>query len=247
MKRKVLASLPVFAFFLCWELSSRFFEKRTGGLFPPPSVVAYETIRLSFEGILADHFWRTFLRVIIGFLSGAFLGVLLGIAMGWKGLAERTLHPLISLLYPIPALGWIPLLMIWVGIGELLPILVIAIHSFFPVCYSTMTGIRNVDRRLIKVARTLGYSSRRTLFSVAIPSSLPYILSGLRLSSGGAWRVVIAAEMIAIPKGLGALLMKAESLIRVDIILACLFVLSLMSFLFERVFLWIERAFQNSP
>ena len=104
----------------------------------------------------------------------------------------------------------------------MLPITIIFICSFFPVLYNTVTGIRNVDKAYIRVAKTLGASNTRILATVVIPLALPNIFTGLRLEAEMAWRVIIAAEMVAIPTGIGALMMKAESLIRIDIIIVCL-------------------------
>ena len=126
-------------------------------------------------------------------------------------------------------------------INELLPIAIIFICSFFPVLYNTVTGIKNVDREYIQVARTLKASDIKILATVVIPLALPNIFTGLRLESGMAWRVIIAAEMVAIPTGIGALMMKAESLIRIDIIIVCLIVLSVMCLSFEKFFAYMER------
>jgi NitT/TauT family transport system permease protein len=160
--------------------------------------------------------------------------------MGWRENFHKALHPIISLFYPIPALGWLPLLMLWIGINEMLPIAIIFICSFFPVLYNTVTGIRNVDKQYIQVARTLGASDTRILATVVMPLALPNIFTGLRLEAGMAWRVIIAAEMVAIPTGIGALMMRAESLIRIDIIIVCLIVLAVMCLIFERFFQYLE-------
>jgi len=111
------------------------------------------------------------------------------------------------------------------------------------VLYNTITGIKAVPREMIAVAETLGASERRILATVVLPMALPNIFTGLRLEAGMAWRVIIAAEMVAIPTGIGALLMRAESLIRVDIILVCLIVLSVMCLTFEKFFMCLERRF----
>jgi NitT/TauT family transport system permease protein len=160
--------------------------------------------------------------------------------MGWNRVTDKALNPIISLIYPIPALGWLPLLMLWLGIGEILPITIIFICSFFPILYNTATGIKTVDKHYIQVAKSLGVSDGKILTTVVIPLALPNIFTGLKLESGMAWRVTIAAEMVAIPTGIGALMMKAESLMRIDIVIVCLIVLSLMCFLFERVFIFLE-------
>jgi len=118
----------------------------------------------------------------------------------------------------------------------MLPIAIIFICSFFPVLYNTITGIKTVPEDFIKVAKTLGASPIKILTTVILPLALPNIFTGLRLEAGMAWRVIIAAEMVAIPTGIGALLMRAESLIRVDIIIVCLMVLSVMCLSFEKFF-----------
>jgi len=193
------------------------------------------------NGVLPSNFLSSLVRVLIGFCAGSLAGLLVGTLMGWKDLLNRAFSPLISLLYPIPALGWLPLLMLWIGINELLPIAIIFICSFFPICYNTATGIRNVDKDFVQAARTLGASDLRVLLTIVFPLALPTIFTGLRLEAGMAWRVIIAAEMVAIPTGIGALMMRAESLMRVDIIIVCLMVLATMCFLFERIFTYLER------
>jgi NitT/TauT family transport system permease protein len=130
--------------------------------------------------------------------------------------------------------------MIWIGINEMLPIVLIFLCSFFPVLYNTITGIRSVGSDVINAARTLGASDRKILTTVILPLAVPNIFTGLRLEAGMAWRVVIAAEMVAIPTGIGALLIRSESLLRVDVIIVCLMVLSVMCLAFERVFQYIE-------
>jgi len=161
--------------------------------------------------------------------------------MGWNNIANKALNPIISLVYPIPALGWLPLLMLWFGIGEILPIAIIFICSFFPILYNTVTGIKNVNKNYIFVARTLGASDLKILSTVVVPLALPNIFTGLKLESGMAWRVIIAAEMVAIPTGIGALMMKAESLIRIDIIIVCLIVLGVMCLSFEKFFVFLVK------
>lgn len=233
--------MPIAAFLMAWEVIARL-DLIPGQLFLPPfSTVMGELIRLTAEGVLTDHLLRSGVRVLIGFCAGSVAGIAIGIVMGWNETMNRTLHPVFSLLYPIPALGWLPLLMIWVGIGEMLPILIIFICSFFPILYNTVTGIRGVSRDFIKAARTLGASDIRILMTVLLPIALPNIFTGLRLEAGMAWRVIIAAEMVAIPTGIGALMMKAESLMRIDIIIICLMILSIVCFSIEKLFLYIEQ------
>ncbi len=233
--------IPIVLALVVWELVARLGLFPGDVFFPPFSSVARELYDLAMTGVLAGNFLPSLQRVLLGFAAGAVAGILVGTAMGWKRQVDIALGPIISLLYPIPALGWLPLLMIWIGINELLPVAIIFICSFFPICYTTATGIKSVDRRYINAARSLGSSDLRILATVVFPLALPEIFTGLRLESGMAWRVIIAAEMVAIPTGIGALLMKSESLMRIDTIIACLMVLSIMCFCFERAFVMLER------
>jgi len=232
--------LPIAVFLALWELVARLNLIPGQFSFPPFSVVMQEFYYLTASGVLGDNFLASLGRVLIGFCAGSIAGIAVGMVMGWRENFHKALHPIISLFYPIPALGWLPLLMLWIGINEALPITIIFICSFFPVLYNTVTGIRNVDKQYIQVARTLGASDARILATVVMPLALPNIFTGLRLEAGMAWRVIIAAEMVAIPTGIGALMMKAESLIRIDIIIVCLIVLAVMCLIFERFFQYLE-------
>ncbi len=232
--------LPVAIFLAIWEIVARL-DLIPGRFFLPPfSSVVMEFYNLSASGVLGENFLSSLVRVLIGFCAGSVAGIVVGTIMGWRKVVNRALNPIISLFYPIPTLGWIPLLMLWIGINEMLPITLIFICSFFPVLYNTVTGIRNVDGDYIKAARTLGASDGKILTTVVMPLALPNIFTGLRLEAGMAWRTIIAAEMVAIPTGIGALLMKAESLIRIDIIIVCLIVLAVMCLAFEKFFEYLE-------
>ena len=232
--------MPVLALLALWETVVRL-ELLPGDLFLPPfSAVMRQLYELIQSRVLVRDFVASLLRVVIGFCLGSVAGILVGIIMGWKETVRITLSPIIALLFPIPALGWLPLLMLWIGINEMLPITIIFICSFFPVLYNTVTGIREVSKRTIDAARVLGASERYVFFRVVLPAAVPNIFTGLKLEAGMAWRVIIAAEMVAIPTGIGALMMRAESLMRIDIIIVCLMVLSCMCLLFERLFMVLE-------
>ena len=228
--------VPVIAFLLIWEITARLNLVPGQFYFPPFSEVVAEFFNLTSTGVLGDNFIASLWRVLAGLVAGSMAGMMLGIIMGWKEIAHKALNPIVSLFLPIPPLGWLPLLILWIGINEWLPITIIFISSFFPVLYNTVAGIKSVDKDYVKVSRTLGATDFKILTTVVIPLSLPIVMTGLRLNAGHAWRVVIAAEMIAIPTGIGALMLRAESLIRIDIIIVCLIVLALMTFIFDKLF-----------
>ena len=243
--KAVYSLIPVLVFLLIWEITARLKMIPGNFFFPPFTVVIQEFYRLTANGTLIDNFLKSFTRVLIGLFAGSTVGIVIGILIGYEEKIHRITHPIFSLFYPIPALGWLPLLMLWVGIGELLPIIIIFICSFFPILYNTVTGIKNVNKDYIKAAQSLGASDWKALTTVVIPLALPNIFTGLRLEAGMAWRVIIAAGMVAIPTGIGALLMRAESFLRIDIIIVCLMVLSLMCLSFENFFIYIEYKLTN--
>jgi len=243
MKRKIskndlLYLLPICIFLALWEILGRIAQTP---LFPPLSKVVVEFWLLLGKGVLLKSLGASLARVLVGYSLGSLAGLFVGILMGLNRVVERSLSPLISILFPIPTLGWLPLLMLWIGINEALPVTLIFICAFFPVAYNTVTGIKGVKEEYIKAARTLKASSWFILWHVILPMALPNIFTGLRLEAGMVWRTVIAAEMFAISTGIGALLINAETLIRVDVILVCLMLLSLMCSSFDRMFLWLEH------
>ncbi len=235
--------VPLLIFFGLWEVTSRINLFPEKIFFPPFSQVVREFWYLSISGVLGPNLLSSLIRVLIGFFLGSFSGLLIGIIMGWNEKIDKALSPVISLLYPIPALGWLPLLMLWFGIGEILPILIIFICSFFPILYNTLTGIKNVNKNYIYAAKILGSSDIRIIYTIVLPLALPYIFTGLKLEAGMAWRVILAAEMVAIPTGIGALMMKAESLLRIDIIIVCLIILGVVCLSFEKIFILLENKF----
>lgn len=236
--KKFIYLLPTIIFFISWELGGRM---ASHPLFPPCSKVLTTFFILWENKIIPSHLLSSLLRVTIGFLLGSTAGFLIGVLMGINSQIEKSLRPLFSIFFPIPTIGWLPLLMLWIGINEALPITLIFICAFFPVLYNTITGIKEVKAEYVKAAYSLGATPLFTLWKVIIPLALPNIFTGLRLEAGMAWRTVIAAEMFAVPTGIGALLINAETLIRVDIIMVCLLILAIMCTLFEQIFLWLEK------
>jgi len=237
--------VPVLLLVVIWESAASLNFIFQNNFLPSIKEIIIEFYHLITNGVLLTNFYSSLLRVLAGFFLGTFFGLVVGILMGWKENVDQFLGGIISLTYPIPALGWLPLFIIIFGVNNLVPILIIFICCFFPMAYNTSAGIKRVDNNLINAARTLGASEIKILFTIIIPLALPNIFTGLKLESGMAWRVVIAAEMVAIPTGIGALMMKAENLVRVDVIIVCLLLLSVMCFLFEKTIVFLESKFTD--
>lgn len=230
---------PIVCLLLFWEMLAklRIFPEY---LFPSFTETLSSGYILARDGILWVNLLASFVRVFAGFLIGSLTGIALGIVMGYRDAIYKALHPIFSLLMPIPALGWLPLLILWIGINEALPILLIFMCSLFPVLYNTVSGIRSVNREYVEMARSLGASSRKAFIDIVIPLALPSIFTGLRLEAGMVWRTIVAAEMIAIPVGIGALMITSQYLIRVDIIMVCLGILALMTLISEKILMLME-------
>lgn len=234
------SAISILAFFSLWEIIARS-HVFPSILFPPPSEVLSAGYDLLRSGILLKSLGDSLFRVVTGILLGLVLAIPVGLLMGWVEKCDKLFGPIISLLFPIPGIAWLPLLIVWVGLRQGLPILLISIVVFFPVLLNIATGVKSVDRENILAARTLGSSELRILFSIIIPLSLPIILTGIRIEVALAWRVLVAAEMIAIPTGIGALMSRSESLLQIKAVMVCLGLLSIIGLIMDLSLRYVER------
>ncbi|MCX8518251.1 MAG: ABC transporter permease, partial [Rhodoferax sp.] len=159
-------------------------------------------------------------RVLVGFLVGALLALPLGLLMGASTRIYAWLNPLAQVLRPIPPIAYIPLAILWFGLGNPPAIFLISIGAFFPVLINTIAGVRQVDGIYLRAARNLGASQRTLFLRVILPASVPYILSGMRIGIGTAFIVVIVSEMIAVNNGLGFRILEAREYFWSDKIIA---------------------------
>jgi NitT/TauT family transport system permease protein len=233
----LLLKSPIVICIIIWEIAGRLAHSPMLPSFTQMLIEAYHLIK---GGILVPNLMDSFMRVVVGYFIGGLLGIIVGSLMGLYKTIEISLKPLISMLLPIPTLGWLPLMMLWIGISEMLPIVLIFICAFFPVAYATLLGIKEIPQAFINTAKSLGASKFYIFFQIILPLASPSIFTGLRLEAGMVWKTVLAAEMFAIPTGIGALMINAESLIRIDIIMVGLITLAMMSFGFERLIYKIE-------
>lgn len=185
-------------------------------LLPAPSVIIAQFFKLIISGELFEHFGISFYRAGVGFLVGSLLGLAIGLFTGLGKFAEKTLDPSIQMLRTIPLLALIPLFILWFGVGEFSKILMISLGTFFPVYVNTFLGIRNVDVKLFQVSKVLEYSRWQLLSKLIIPSALPNILLGIRLSLGAAWLVLVVAEMMGTSSGIGYMIQDARAYSQTD-------------------------------
>lgn len=201
-----------------WELIARS-GAVSQAVFPPPIhaiVVGLQKVPLA---DLGGHVWISLQRIAFGFSAGALLGVGIAIAGGWYRVFGNLVRPVVELLRPIPPLAWIPMAIVWFGLGEPSKIFVIFLGAFFPVLTNTWKGMSNIDATLLRAGQTMGLSGPELLIKVAIPASLPDIATGLRIGWGLAFGVLVAAELIAAESGLGYMIMNARQLGEVEVII----------------------------
>lgn len=203
-------------------------------IFPTPLQVVTGTMELVADGTLWEHISASLFRVGIGFLSATLVAVPMGLWMGRVEGAYRTLNPIFQILRPISPIAWIPLAILWFGVGNVSPIFLIFIASVFPMIVQTAAGVHTIEKRYLRAADNFGVS-RYTLFrQVIIPAVLPEIIVGMRIGLGVAWLVVVAAEMIALRSGLGYLIMDSRNAgNRYDLVIASMVIIGVIGLLLD--------------
>lgn len=217
-----------------WEIVARagVFPRK---LFPTLEDIARSFVDLTLAGILPHHAIETVLRLLSGFTLATIVGVTLGVLMGRSRRAEDTVLPLVSILSPIPGLAYAPLFLLWFGPGEVSAVLLVAFVSIFPVIFNAWTGVKAVKEIWLRSAQSMGADKHRMFRHVILPGALPYILTGLRLGLGQAWRILIAVEMLAaVPWGLGWLIFGAREFLNTDAMMAGIVVIAVIGLALEK-------------
>jgi sulfonate transport system permease protein len=193
-----------------WELLARA-GLMDVSLFSSPSQIAAELWKIALNGELLAHLEATSVRVLLGFAIGVSAATLLGALTGYSGTVRRLLDPLLQSLRSIPSMAWVPLFLLWLGIGESSKIFLIALGAFFPVYLNLMNGVRNVDRKLVEAGLANGFRGFALAKAVVLPASLPAYLLGLRQGLSLGWMFVVAAEIMGASRGLGYLLIDGQT------------------------------------
>ncbi len=197
-------------------------------LLPSPGRVLGAFWSLAVGGDLFIHVGISLLRVLEGFALATLTGLPLGLAIGlWRGV-DRATDLLLQVLKPIPPIAWIPLAILWFGIGESAKVFIIFLGAFFPIVVNTVDGIRQTDHRFVELARILEVPRRRFIAQVVLPGALPAIMTGLRVGIMVAWMCVVASELIAASSGVGYLIMDARQLSQTDLVLVGMITIGIM-------------------
>jgi sulfonate transport system permease protein len=231
---KLLAWPLPLAVLTLWWLAARH-EWIPPQVLPPPEAVLATLRELIASGELWGHLQASLTRVLGGFALGLGAGLALGVAMGLSRTVEDYVHPLFKAFAQVPVLGWLPLLMLLVGIDEALKVILIAKAAAVPIALNTFQGIRNVPTRYIEVARVLAFTRRQMLARVVLPAALAPIASGIRYGFTHAWLALVVVELLASSEGLGYLIVYGRQLFQLDVVLAAVVIVGAVGFALDRL------------
>jgi NitT/TauT family transport system permease protein len=230
--RKILSPIALIAVLLAiwWIVVA----SGDGAIFPTPGQVVTGTRELIADGTLVEHISASLMRVAAGFLLATVLAVPIGLWMGRVDAVYEALNPLFQILRPISPIAWIPIAILWFGVGNASPIFLIFIASIFPMIVQTASGVHTIEQRYLQAAENFGVSRARLFRQVIFPAVLPQIIVGMRISLGVGWLVVVAAEMIALRSGLGYLIIDSRNAgNRYDLVVAGMIIIGLIGLLLD--------------
>lgn len=244
--RFVRGAIAVAVLLAAWEYFARsgFFSQ---AITPPLETIAAALVAMIADGSIFKHTLATMLRVAVGLAIALGIAIPLGMLMGRHPLWERILRPPLAVLMPIPSLAWVPLVVLWFGIGNVATVLIVVYASTFSLLYNVWMGVKTINLLWVRAAQAMNAGRTRLFTHVIWPAALPSIITGIRLAFGRAWIAVIGGELLASPQwGLGKLIFDAKEYLNADVMLAALFVIGVIGLFFERVvFQWLEHATVN--
>lgn len=232
------------AFVVIWELVSVFGQRinpQLDVMMPPPTAVISAAADLMERGVLVTHIVDSLRRVLLAVGAAAVLGVPLGLAMGWSPRFRSAVDPLLEFVRPIPPLAWIPLSILWFGIGDAQIVYIIFLAAFFPVVLNSLAGARDVDTYLMRAGLSLGARPRELFRTVVLPAALPQVFTGVRVGLGIGWMALVAGELVAAPSGLGYMINNARTLFRSDYILLGMVLIGVLGLVLDYVMRQIAR------
>ncbi|QTD93817.1 ABC transporter permease [Burkholderia anthina] len=204
-------------------------------ILPPPEQVADSLSELAASGDLARNTLISLQRVLVGFAIGTLLGFATGAALGLSRTLEAYVLPSFNALVQIPVLGWLPFLLLLVGVGEPLKYLLIAHAALVPVTLSTLQGFRQTPPALDEVARIFGYTRRQRILHIVLPAAIPTLATGVRLAFTKSWLALVVVELVASSEGLGYLIVYGRQLFQLDLVMAAVIVVGAVGFAINRL------------
>ncbi len=208
---------------------------------PSPLRVVNAVSGLAVSGELLEHAMISTSRLVVALLIAILLAVPLGFLMGLSEKVNAYVDPLVELLRPVSGIAWIPLALFIFGVGDTLPVFIMVYVAFFPLLLNTIAGVRQVDRKLVAAARTMGVGRRAMLRHVIVPAALPTVMVGFRLAFAGAWAAIVAAELIGAPSGLGFAMEWYRQLLMTPKVFAFIVVIGVVGYLCDLALRRLQR------
>ena len=240
-KFRILTVMTIIIFFGLWQFvaDQGIVDSRT---LPSPAKI-YETFLAKLTkkapdgNLLSANILASLQVSLFGFFSAVIIGVPLGLLMGWYKILDKTLTPIFEIIRPIPPIAWIPIVVVWMGVGLSAKVLIIFFSAFGPCVINSYTGIQLTNKTFINVSQTFGASNFTTFIKVGIPSSLPMVMTGIKIALGNSWSTLVAAEMLAASAGLGFMIQMGRQFARADVVVLGMVLIgvlgAILSFLFS--------------
>ena len=217
-----------------WYVSTHVLDKTTRALLPPPQAIVTAAWELFDSGDLWRHLRDSLKRELVAF-AWSCLSIPLGIAMGWWKSVEEQVDPLVEVLRPVPPLAWIPLSILWFGIGDVQNEFIIFLGCFFPILVNTVAAVKGVEPNLVRAARCLGAGEGQILWRVVLRAALPQIITGIRVGLGVGWMALVAAELVGANSGLGFLISDSRMVLRTDYVIVGMATIGIVGLCIDRV------------
>jgi NitT/TauT family transport system permease protein/taurine transport system permease protein len=229
---------------VAWYVLTTLTGAISSGRFPAPIEVGQATRQIVVQGYadarLHEHVLHSCKLVLMGFAAAIGVGVPLGLVMGWSRRAEALVNPVFLLLRPIPPLAWIPLAIVWLGLGDAAKVLIIWLAAFVPSVINSYAGVRSIDPTLLEAARTLNIRGSMLVREILLPGAAPMIFTGLRLSLQACWTTLVAGELIGAIAGLGHVLYQSSLDIFPAMILVGMVAVAVTAGVMTRMLEWVE-------
>jgi NitT/TauT family transport system permease protein len=239
MKARLLPFTSVVLLIAAWQIAV---STHPDSLIPGPWAVLAGIVELAQKGLLLKYVVASLFRVTWGYVSAAILAIPFGLLLGWYQRGEKSINPLIQIFRPISPLAWIPISILWFGVGDLAAVYLIFLASFLPMTVTAMNAVRNIAPVHLNAGRNFGLSEMQVIYRVLYPAVMPQLIVGLRITLGIAWLVVVAAEMIAVSSGLGFLIIDARNAgNRYDLVVAGMLLIGLIGVVLDLIMRRLER------
>ena len=210
-------------------------------ILPSPESIGQAFLSELISGELLKHIQISLYRVFLGFGIASAMGISLGLLIGWSEKAKSFVDPIVEIVRPIPPMAWIPLSILWFGIGELPKIFIIILGVFFPVLTNTVVGVKSIEKGLLKLARSMGLKGFTLFKEVIVVGASPFIITGLRIGLGFGWMCLVTAELIAAQAGLGYMIEEAKMLLLTNKVILGMLTIGFLGILIDRLIMRLEK------